>query len=105
VLAVLRTICVVVGALTLYCGLTAALWSGVLRLGRRRARAHADRRAAARAMPVAERDTSARSAGSAQFPDSGGSAEGARGAASLGETRSVGETRRLEPEDGATTLS
>jgi hypothetical protein len=54
VLAVLRTICAVVGAVTLYCGLTAALWYGVMRLGRRRARAHADRRATARAMPVAE---------------------------------------------------
>jgi hypothetical protein len=58
VLGVLRTICTVVGAVALYCGLMAALWFGVMRAGRRRARMHAERRAAARAMPVAEGDES-----------------------------------------------
>jgi hypothetical protein len=55
VLGVLRTICTVVGAVTLYCGLMIALWYGVMRAGRRRARAHADRRAAAQGMPVTAR--------------------------------------------------
>jgi hypothetical protein len=54
VFPVLRTTCTAIGAVTLYCALTAAIWFGVMRLGRRRARAHADRRAAARALPVAE---------------------------------------------------
>src|SRR4051812_8607567 len=54
VFPVLRATCTVVGAVTLYCAFTAALWSGVVHIGRRRARAHAERRAAARAMPVAE---------------------------------------------------
>jgi hypothetical protein len=52
VLGVLRTICTVVGAAALYCALMVALWYGVMRAGRRRARMHADRRAAAHAMPV-----------------------------------------------------
>jgi hypothetical protein len=49
---VLRTVCTVVGAVALYCAVMATLWYGVMRAGRRRARAHAERRAAARAMPV-----------------------------------------------------
>jgi hypothetical protein len=49
---VLRTICTVMGAVTLYCALMAALWYGVMRAGRARARASADRRAAARSVPV-----------------------------------------------------
>jgi hypothetical protein len=52
VIGVLRAICTVVGAVALYCALMAALWYGVMRAGRRRARASADRRAAARAIPV-----------------------------------------------------
>jgi hypothetical protein len=52
VLGLLRTICTVVGAVTLYCALMGALWYGVMRAGRARARAGADRRAAARAVPV-----------------------------------------------------
>jgi hypothetical protein len=52
VLGVLRVICTVVGAVALYCALMIALWYGVMRAGRRRARANAERRAAARAVPV-----------------------------------------------------
>lgn len=52
---VLRATCTVVGAVTLYSAFTAALWSGAVRLGRRRARGRADRRAAARTMSVAAR--------------------------------------------------
>jgi hypothetical protein len=52
VLAVLRTICTVVGAVTLYCAFMGALWHGVMRAGRRRARAYAARRAGARALAV-----------------------------------------------------
>jgi hypothetical protein len=54
VLAVLRAICTVVGALTLYCLLMVALWQGVLRAGRRRVRVRAERRVAAGAIPVTE---------------------------------------------------
>ena len=43
---VLRTICTVVGAVALYCGLMGVLWYGLMRAGRRRARMHAARRAA-----------------------------------------------------------
>ncbi len=53
-LGVLRAICTVVGAVALYCGLMAVLWYGVMRAGRRRARMHADRRAAARTVAVTE---------------------------------------------------
>lgn len=53
-LGVLRVICTVVGAVALYCALMAVLWYGVMRAGRHRARAGAERRAAARAMPVTE---------------------------------------------------
>jgi hypothetical protein len=52
VVAVLRGICTVVGAVALYCAFMAFLWYGVMRAGRRRARAGAERRAAARAVPV-----------------------------------------------------
>jgi hypothetical protein len=52
VLGVLRVICTVVGAVALYCALMIALWYGVMRAGRRRARTNAERRAAARAVPV-----------------------------------------------------
>lgn len=51
-LGVLRVICTVVGAVALYCAVMAALWYGVMRAGRRRARSNAERRAAARAMPT-----------------------------------------------------
>ncbi|HEY6748388.1 MAG TPA: hypothetical protein VI357_22045 [Mycobacteriales bacterium] len=51
-LGVLRVICTVVGAVALYCAFMASLWYGVMRAGRRRARASAVRRAAARAVPV-----------------------------------------------------
>jgi hypothetical protein len=53
VLGVLRTICTVVGAVVLYCAVIAALWYALIRAGRRRGRVHAERRATARAMPVA----------------------------------------------------
>jgi hypothetical protein len=52
VLGVLRVICTVVGAVALYCALMIGLWYGVMRAGRHRARANAERRAAARAVPV-----------------------------------------------------
>jgi hypothetical protein len=52
VIAVLRGICTVVGAVVLYCAVIAALWYALMRVGRRRGRTHADRHAAARAMPV-----------------------------------------------------
>lgn len=51
-LGVLRAICTVVGAVVLYCAVIAALWYALIRVGRRRGHRHADRRAAARAMPV-----------------------------------------------------
>ncbi|HEV7656297.1 MAG TPA: hypothetical protein VGP36_16400 [Mycobacteriales bacterium] len=51
-LGVLRTICTVVGAGALYGALMVALWYGVMRAGKHRARMHADRRVAARAVPV-----------------------------------------------------
>ncbi len=54
-LGVLRTICTVVGAVTLYCALMAALWALVMRVGRRRAAAAAERRAEAGRLAVAER--------------------------------------------------
>jgi hypothetical protein len=54
VLGLLRTICTVVGAVTLYCALMGALWYGVMRAGRHRARVNAERRAAARAIPVTD---------------------------------------------------
>jgi hypothetical protein len=54
VLGVLRIICTVVGAVVLYCAVMAAAWYGVMRAGRRRARANAERRAAARAVPVTD---------------------------------------------------
>ena len=53
VLGALRVICMVVGAVALYCAFTISLWYGVRRAGRRRARTSADRRAAARAIAVA----------------------------------------------------
>jgi hypothetical protein len=52
VLGLLRTICTVVGAVALYCAFMGALWYGVMRAGRHRARLNAERRAAARAIPV-----------------------------------------------------
>lgn len=51
-LGLLRTVCTVVGAVALYCAFMGALWYGVMRAGRRRSRLNAERRAAARAMPV-----------------------------------------------------
>ena len=51
-LGALRAICTVVGAIVLYCAVIAALWHAVIRVGRRRGREQAERRAAARAMPV-----------------------------------------------------
>jgi hypothetical protein len=56
VLGVLRGICTVAGALVLYCALVAALWSGLVRAGRRRGRRQAERLAAARGIPVVEPD-------------------------------------------------
>lgn len=53
-LGVLRTICTVVGAVALYSALMGALWVLVMRAGKRRAAAAADRRAAARTMAVDE---------------------------------------------------
>ena len=53
-LGLLRTVCTVVGAVALYCALTGALWCGVMRAGRHRARLDAERRAAARAIPVTD---------------------------------------------------
>ena len=53
-LAVLRTICTVLGALLLYSALMAGLWFAVMRAGKRRARLAADRRMAARELAVAE---------------------------------------------------
>jgi hypothetical protein len=53
VLGVLRGVCTVVGAVVLYCAVIAALWYALVHAGRRRGRAHAERRAAARAMPIA----------------------------------------------------
>jgi hypothetical protein len=50
---VLRAICMVVGAVVLYCAVVAALWYALIGAGRRRGRRHAERRAAARAMPLA----------------------------------------------------
>jgi hypothetical protein len=64
VLGVLRAICTVVGAVALYCGLMAVLWYGVLRTGRLRARVHAERRAAARSIAVAEAATETEGGGS-----------------------------------------
>jgi hypothetical protein len=68
VFGVLRVICMVVGAVALYCAVMISLWYGVMRAGRRRSRAHADRRAAARApvttapaTPAPSRDRRARS--------------------------------------------
>jgi hypothetical protein len=64
---VVRAICMVVGAIVLYCAVIAAVWYGLIRAGHRRGRRHAERRAAARAMPVvpaaapAERERPARS--------------------------------------------
>jgi hypothetical protein len=49
---VLRVICTVVGAVALYCAVMVSLWYGLARAGRRRARARADRVAAAGEMPV-----------------------------------------------------
>jgi hypothetical protein len=54
VLGLVRTVCTVVGALTLYCALMAGLWALVMRAGRRRARVAAERAAAARELAVAE---------------------------------------------------
>ena len=51
-LGALRTICTVVGAVALYCAVVAALWYGLIRVGRRRGRVHAERRAAARSLPI-----------------------------------------------------
>ena len=51
-LGALRAICTVVGAVVLYCAVIAALWYALIRAGRRRGRTQAERRAAARAMPV-----------------------------------------------------
>ena len=51
-LAVLRTMCTVLGALLLYSALMAALWFAVMRAGKRRARIAADRRMAARELAV-----------------------------------------------------
>ena len=51
-LGALRAICTVVGAVVLYCAVIAALWYALIRVGRRRGRTQAERRAAARAMPV-----------------------------------------------------
>ena len=51
-LGALRVICTVVGAVVLYCAVIAALWYALIRVGRRRGRRHAERRTAARAMPV-----------------------------------------------------
>ena len=58
-LSVLRAICTVVGAVALYCALMGAFWYGVMRAGRRRARASAERRATARAIPVTDTDGTA----------------------------------------------
>lgn len=61
-LGALRVICTVVGAVALYCALMISLWYAVARAGRRRARARADRVAAAGEMPVTEaRDRRAQS--------------------------------------------
>lgn len=51
-LGALRAICTVVGAVVLYCAVIAALWYALIRVGRRRGRTQAERRAAAGAMPV-----------------------------------------------------
>ena len=51
-LGALRAICTVVGAVVLYCAVIAAFWYALIRVGRRRGRKQAERRAAARAMPV-----------------------------------------------------
>jgi hypothetical protein len=56
VLGVVRAICTVVGALVLYCAVMAALWYALVRAGRRRGRKHAERRAAARALPIGPGD-------------------------------------------------
>jgi hypothetical protein len=68
VFGVLRVICMVVGAVALYCAVMISLWYGVMRAGRRRSRVHADRRAAAHApiatapaAPASGRDRRARS--------------------------------------------
>jgi hypothetical protein len=53
VIGVLLVICTVVGAVALYCAFTISLWYGVRRAGRLRARANADRRAAARTIAIA----------------------------------------------------
>lgn len=58
-LGVLRTICTVVGAATLYCAAMAALWVVVTRAGRRRAAAAAERRAEASRLAVADRPSGA----------------------------------------------
>lgn len=61
-LDVLRTICTVVGAVTLYCGLMAGLWVLVMGAARRRARARAEAHAAAEELAVADvRERRARS--------------------------------------------
>ena len=62
-LGLLRAICTVVGAVALYCGLIAVLWYGAMRAGRRRARMHADRRAGAGSVAVAEAETGASGGG------------------------------------------
>ena len=62
-LGLLRAICAVVGAVALYCGLMAVLWYGAMRAGRRRARMHAERRAGARSVAVAEAETGASGGG------------------------------------------
>ena len=51
-LGALRAICTVVGAVVLYCAVIAALWYALIRVGRRRGRRQAERRASARSMPV-----------------------------------------------------
>jgi hypothetical protein len=52
VFGVLRVVCTVVGAVALYCALMITVWYGVMRTGRHRARVRAERRAAARDLPV-----------------------------------------------------